>query len=77
MASRPLVNFITGNPNKLREVRAILEPGIEVQNQNIDLEEVQGTIEEVTKAKCRKAVDHVSHGTERGSQCRITSDTGI
>lgn len=54
------VNFITGNANKLREVKAILEPGIEVRSQSIDLEEVQGTIEEVSEFKCRKAADLVS-----------------
>jgi inosine triphosphate pyrophosphatase len=29
MATRPVVNFITGNANKLGEVKAILEPAIE------------------------------------------------
>jgi inosine triphosphate pyrophosphatase len=59
MTERPAVNFITGNAHKLREVKAILEPAIEVRSQNVDLEEVQGTVEEVTRAKCRKAVDTV------------------
>jgi inosine triphosphate pyrophosphatase len=54
------VNLITGNPNKLREVKAILEAaGIEVRSQNIDLEEVQGSIEEVTESKCRRAAEQV------------------
>ncbi|KAI9158818.1 Inosine triphosphate pyrophosphatase [Paramyrothecium foliicola] len=53
------VNFITGNANKLREVKAILEPGIEVRSQALDLEEVQGSIEEVTISKCRRAADLV------------------
>lgn len=56
----PYVNFITGNANKLREVTAILEPDIEVRSQSLDLEEVQGTIEEVTESKCRRAADLVS-----------------
>ncbi|KAM0324208.1 hypothetical protein ACHAQA_008402 [Verticillium albo-atrum] len=60
MAAPPIVNFITGNANKLREVKAILEPSITVQSQAIDLEEVQGTVEEVTEAKCRKAADTVN-----------------
>ncbi|KAJ0381713.1 hypothetical protein COL26b_000391 [Colletotrichum chrysophilum] len=59
MATPPVVNFITGNANKLREVKAILEPAIVVQSQAIDLDEVQGTVEEVTIAKCRKAADTV------------------
>lgn len=54
------VNFITGNANKLREVKAILEAaGIEVRSQNLDLEEVQGTIEQVTESKCRRAAEQV------------------
>lgn len=55
----PVVNFITGNANKLREVKAILEPAITVRSQAVDLEEVQGTVEEVTVAKCRKAAETV------------------
>ncbi|KAH6987292.1 inosine triphosphate pyrophosphatase-like protein [Ilyonectria robusta] len=55
----PTVNFISGNANKLREVKAILEPEIEVRSQSLDLEEVQGTLEEVTESKCRRAADLV------------------
>jgi inosine triphosphate pyrophosphatase len=53
--ARPIVNFITGNAGKLREVKAILEPAIEVRSRALDIEEIQGTLEEVTEAKCRKA----------------------
>lgn len=53
------VNFITGNKNKLGEVKAILEPTISVQSQALDLIEVQGTLEEVTIAKCRAAAEQV------------------
>lgn len=53
------INFITGNSNKLREVKAILEPAIEVRSQSLDIEEIQGTVEEVTIAKTRKAADYV------------------
>lgn len=61
MASQPTqaVNFITGNKNKLGEVKAILEPTISVQSQALDLIEVQGTLEEVTIAKCRAAAEQV------------------
>ena len=55
----PCVNFITGNANKLREVKAILEPEIEVRNQALDLEEVQGTLEEVTEYKVQRAAELV------------------
>lgn len=54
------VNFITGNANKLREVKEILEPAIQVQSQALELVEVQGTLEEVTLDKCRRAADLVS-----------------
>jgi Ham1 family protein len=55
-----VVNFITGNANKLGEVKAILEPAITVRSQAVDIEEVQGSVEEVTLAKCRKAAETVS-----------------
>lgn len=55
-----VVNFITGNKNKLSEVKAILEPAIEVRSQALDLIEVQGTLEEVTIAKCRAAAEQAS-----------------
>ncbi|KAI1075245.1 putative ham1 family protein [Whalleya microplaca] len=58
-ASTPVVNFITGNANKLVEVKAILEPTITVQSQSVDLPEIQGTLEEVTLEKCRVAADQV------------------
>jgi len=59
-AVRHNVNFITGNANKLREVKAILEPAIQVDSQALDLIEVQGTVEEVTLDKCRRAADLVN-----------------
>jgi inosine triphosphate pyrophosphatase len=59
-AARPIVNFITGNANKLGEVKAILEPAIQVESRSLDLVEIQGTLEEVTLDKCRRAADLVS-----------------
>lgn len=59
MASPPVVNFITGNANKLREVKHILEPAITVDSQSVDLPELQGTVEEVTLEKCRVAAQQV------------------
>ncbi|GAW12624.1 Inosine triphosphate pyrophosphatase [Xylariales sp. No.14919] len=60
MAAPHQVNFITGNANKLSEVRAILEPaGIVVSNQALDLPEIQGSLEDVTREKCRVAADLV------------------
>ncbi|CAE7008807.1 hypothetical protein P3342_002919 [Pyrenophora teres f. teres] len=63
MTSTPSVpahlNFITGNKNKLAEVQAILAGVIELRNQNVDLVEVQGTVEEVTMDKARRAADAI------------------
>ncbi|KAI4945738.1 hypothetical protein J4E91_007651 [Alternaria rosae] len=53
------LNFITGNKNKLAEVQAILSGVIELRNQNVDLVEIQGTVEEVTKDKARRAAEAV------------------
>ncbi|KAI8633121.1 inosine triphosphate pyrophosphatase [Xylariaceae sp. FL1651] len=54
------LNFITGNANKLAEVRAILKPtGIAVHSQALDLPEIQGSVEDVTREKCRVAADLV------------------
>jgi inosine triphosphate pyrophosphatase len=63
MSSSPIpthLNFITGNKNKLAEVQAILSGVIELRNQNVDLVEIQGTVEEVTKDKARRAAEAVS-----------------
>jgi inosine triphosphate pyrophosphatase len=54
------LNFITGNANKLSEVRAILGETVQLKNQNLDLVEIQGTIEEVSRDKCHRAAELVS-----------------
>ena len=53
------LNFITGNKNKLSEVRAILGNVIEVDSQAVDVPEIQGTIEEIAKEKARRASEAV------------------
>jgi inosine triphosphate pyrophosphatase len=58
MAPKEL-NFITGNKNKLAEVKAILGDTVVLKNQPLDLVEIQGTVEEVTLDKCRRAADAV------------------
>ncbi|EJD35330.1 inosine triphosphate pyrophosphatase [Auricularia subglabra TFB-10046 SS5] len=70
------VVFVTGNANKLKEVRAILqdptcagEP-IVVESQAIDVPELQGTPEEVSREKCRIAAEKI------GGPC-ITEDTSL
>jgi inosine triphosphate pyrophosphatase len=59
MAPKEL-NFITGNKNKLKEVQEILShTPVKLQSQALDLPELQGTIEEITADKCRRAADIV------------------
>lgn len=44
----------------ITQVQAILEGVIELRNQNVDLVEIQGTVEEVTTDKARRAAEAVS-----------------
>ena len=53
------LNFITSNANKLGEVKGILEPNIKVSSQSFDIEEIQGTVEEITTYKTEKAAELV------------------
>jgi hypothetical protein len=54
------LNFITGNANKLAEVKAILGDTVVLKNQSLDLIEIQGTVEEVSIDKCKRAAEIVS-----------------
>ncbi|CBY01049.1 hypothetical protein LEMA_P021790.1 [Plenodomus lingam JN3] len=54
------LNFITGNKNKLAEVQAILDGVIELRSENVDLVEIQGTVEEVTFDKARRAAEAIN-----------------
>ncbi|MCJ1433802.1 nucleoside triphosphate pyrophosphohydrolase ham1 [Xylographa pallens] len=49
------INFITGNRNKLVEVEAILGATVDLHSASLDLVEIQGTIEEISLDKCRRA----------------------
>ncbi|KAL9602621.1 MAG: hypothetical protein Q9219_001765 [cf. Caloplaca sp. 3 TL-2023] len=49
------LHFITGNENKLAEVQAILGDVVPLKSWSLDLVEIQGTIEEICKDKCRRA----------------------
>jgi inosine triphosphate pyrophosphatase len=53
------LNFITGNKNKLAEVEAILGDAVDLRGQALDLVEIQGTIEEISLDKCRRAAEAV------------------
>lgn len=59
MLSKPL-HFITGNKNKLAEVEAILGDYVDLSSRTLDLPEIQGTIEEVTADKCRRAAKAIN-----------------
>ena len=53
------INFITGNKYKLAEVKAILGQVVQLQSQSLDLTEIQGTIEDISMDKCRRAAEIV------------------
>ncbi|KAG6791298.1 hypothetical protein POTOM_000414 [Populus tomentosa] len=57
--SRP-VTFVTGNAKKLEEVRAILGQSIPFQSLKLDLPELQGEPEEISKEKARLAAVEVN-----------------
>ncbi|KAK1290318.1 Inosine triphosphate pyrophosphatase [Acorus calamus] len=61
MLSRP-VTFVTGNPKKLEEVRAILGDSIPLQTLKLDLPELQGEPEEISKDKARMAAKEKVNG---------------
>ena len=52
-----ILNFITGNAQKLAEVKTILVavPGLQLQSRNVEGAEIQGSIEEVARDKCSRA----------------------
>jgi inosine triphosphate pyrophosphatase len=58
------VNFITGNKNKLAEVRQILGDAVDLRSQSLDIVEIQGTIEEISLDKCKRAAIAVCHTSE-------------
>ncbi|KAK0542865.1 nucleoside triphosphate pyrophosphohydrolase ham1 [Tilletia horrida] len=72
--SKPTLTFVTGNANKLREVREILAASgtfpFEVESKDLDLPEIQGDIEEVAIAKCKAAAQALN------GPC-ITEDTAL
>ena len=54
------LNFITGNKNKLAEVKSILDDTVTLSSKSLDLVEIQGTTEEISVDKCRRAAIAVS-----------------
>ncbi|CUS21358.1 LAQU0S03e00738g1_1 [Lachancea quebecensis] len=71
--------FITGNENKLKEVKMLLAPGeseapvFELTNANIDLPEMQsGSLEEIARIKVSEALKHLPEG-----QAVFVEDTAL
>ncbi|PPD72180.1 hypothetical protein GOBAR_DD30917 [Gossypium barbadense] len=59
LVSRP-VTFVTGNAKKLEEVKSILGQSIPFQSLKLDLPELQGEPEEISKEKARLAAVQVN-----------------
>ena len=58
-AKKKIINFVSGNKNKLRELNDICKefcPDVEIQQIDIDLPELQGDPEEIVKKKLLKAL---------------------
>ncbi|BGP13164.1 hypothetical protein JCM10213_000258 [Rhodosporidiobolus nylandii] len=81
MSAPRAILFVTGNANKLKEVRAILlasaaqadptaTPSFSVESQDLDLPEIQGSTQEVARAKVMAAAEKI------GGPC-ITEDTAL
>ncbi|CEH17746.1 inosine triphosphate pyrophosphatase [Ceraceosorus bombacis] len=72
--SKPMLTFVTGNANKLKEVRAILASApsfpFELVNRDLDTIEVQGTTQDVARAKCSEAAKIIQGPV-------ITEDTAL
>lgn len=63
-----VITFVTGNKNKLRETRSILDAALKTDSdaapftlvaEKFDLPEMQGTPEEIAVSKCRVAAERV------------------
>lgn len=60
MSASKTLFFVTSNANKLAEVTAILSTtGITLESKSIEITEIQGTIEEISKDKARRAAENV------------------
>ncbi|RMZ83742.1 hypothetical protein DV738_g916, partial [Chaetothyriales sp. CBS 135597] len=60
-SNRPTsLKFITSNANKLAEVRFILGDAVQLESRSVEVDEIQGTIEEVARDKARRAAELVN-----------------
>jgi inosine triphosphate pyrophosphatase len=60
MTETPLI-FVTGNRNKVLEAKAILGSTATLEVLDINIPEIQGTVEEITREKCRAAAETVRY----------------
>ncbi|KAJ5322404.1 hypothetical protein N7452_010693 [Penicillium brevicompactum] len=54
------LTFVTGNPNKVIEVHAIVGDTIPIQPLALDIPEIQGALEEIASDKCRRAAQIIN-----------------
>ncbi|CAI7659954.1 unnamed protein product [Penicillium bialowiezense] len=54
------LTFVTGNPNKVIEVHAIIGDTIPIQPLALDIPEIQGSLEEIASDKCRRAAQIIN-----------------
>lgn len=47
--------FVTGNLNKVIEVNAIIGDSIPIRALALDIPEIQGSLEDIARDKCRRA----------------------
>ena len=86
-APKPLVYFVTGNQNKLKEVVAILEEAAskeasplpcEVRALDVDLPELQGVPQEIAAAKAEAAAKVVAaRKGDENAVAVIVEDTSL
>jgi inosine/xanthosine triphosphate pyrophosphatase family protein len=51
--------FVTGNRHKISEISSIFNGDVSFETRPIDLPEIQGTVLEITREKCRVAAEQV------------------
>ncbi|KAF8940689.1 inosine triphosphate pyrophosphatase [Dissophora ornata] len=57
MADKQKLLFVTGNKNKLEEMRSLLGEHFQLESINIDLPELQGSSHEIAREKCKAAAE--------------------
>lgn len=58
MSDKCVLTFVTGNSNKLKEVKEIIGTEITIINKPFDLPEIQGEPWEISANKCKHASEH-------------------